>query len=232
MACGSIGPTVFYTSKKLYIDKMRAPRNFISMKPTYCLLILTAFAVNAHAALVMNVREIGGNVEVSTLPGGTINLDGLSLDASGIVTPGIHPGPGINSLVAGSGTAADLYESASVPVFGSGSGFTSPNISSGPLIGISGTGPSGGLTVPAGYTSGSLLAPAANTYIGQTFSSLGITPGSYIITWGSGPTADQITLNIGGVAVIPEPSTYIGVAGFGLIGVFLWRRRRARKAAS
>jgi hypothetical protein len=68
------------------------------------------------------------------------------------------------------------------------------------------------------------------TYDNQTFSSLGVTPGTYVWTWGSGPDADSFTLNIGTVAV-PAPLIGRGIpfliaAGCVLFGVKLLERRK------
>ena len=51
------------------------------------------------------------------------------------------------------------------------------------------------VTVPIGYTSGFLSG--TSTYVGKTFATLGITPGTYTYTWGSGPNASSIILQIG-----------------------------------
>jgi hypothetical protein len=57
------------------------------------------------------------------------------------------------------------------------------------------------------------------TYTGQTFSSLGVTPGRYEWTWGDGAN-QNFTLVIGGT--VPEPSTWammlIGFAGVDFVG--------------
>jgi hypothetical protein len=74
--------------------------------------------------------------------------------------------------------------------------------------------------VPAGYVSGNALSDTS-TYSGQTFSSLGVTPGTYKWTWGSGAN-QNFTLVIGGGSTVPEPSTWammlIGFAGLGFVG--------------
>jgi hypothetical protein len=60
-------------------------------------------------------------------------------------------------------------------------------------------------------------------YYNATFASLGVTPGTYVWTWGTG--ADQsFTLEIG-TAPIPAalPLFATGLGGLGLIG---WRRKR------
>lgn len=78
-----------------------------------------------------------------------------------------------------------------------------------------------GLWVPTGYASGASLANST-TWDSATFASIGVTPGTYVWTWGS--NADQsFTL----VAMVPEPAA-IGMFGFGvlLIGAFVGLRRR------
>jgi hypothetical protein len=58
--------------------------------------------------------------------------------------------------------------------------------------------------------SGAPLSGTA-TWAGATLSSLGLTLGTYNYTWGSGPTADTLTVNIG---TVPEPtSLWLGVIG-------------------
>ena len=81
--------------------------------------------------------------------------------------------------------------------------------------------------MPAGYVSGNPLSDTS-TYDGQTFSSLGATPGRYEWTWGSGAN-QNFTLVIG--TVVPEPSTWammaLGFAGLGLLGYRKTRRDNA-----
>jgi hypothetical protein len=76
------------------------------------------------------------------------------------------------------------------------------------------------IIVPAGYASGTALSGSV-TYVGQTFASLGLTPGTYTYTWGSDPTADSLAVKIGAAAV-PERGTWammmLGFAALGLVG--------------
>jgi hypothetical protein len=64
------------------------------------------------------------------------------------------------------------------------------------------------------------------TFAGDTFASLGVTPGTYVWTWGSGATADSFTLQIGPAQTVPEPASLtllaVGLAGLGMV---LHRRR-------
>jgi hypothetical protein len=89
----------------------------------------------------------------------------------------------------------------------------------GDLFGVFG----GDVAVGFGYQSGAALSGSA-TYDNATFASLGLMPGSYVYTWGSGANADSLTINI---EAVPELSTWammaLGFAGLGFVG-----RRRLR----
>ena len=110
--------------------------------------------------------------------------------------------------------------------FGSG-GFTAASSGSGDRVGIDNDGKV--LFVPLDYVSDSPLSDTS-TYLSQTFGSLGVTPGTYEWTWGSGAN-QNFTLVIG--TVVPEPSTWammlLGFAGLGFVG-YQSRRRTACNA--
>jgi hypothetical protein len=78
-----------------------------------------------------------------------------------------------------------------------------------------------GIWLPEAYVSGSPLSDTA-TYTGETISELGLTPGDYTWTWGSGPASDSFNLDIG---TVPEPTS---VALFGVGGLALLARRQTR----
>ena len=98
---------------------------------------------------------------------------------------------------------------------------------SGDIVGVQGK----QLSVFPGYGSRNPLQDTS-TYLNQTFSSLGVTPGTYTWTWGSGAHADSFTLQIGPAATAaPEPATLTQLAtgALGLLG-YGWRRRRLAAA--
>lgn len=97
--------------------------------------------------------------------------------------------------------------------FGSGTSFASIIGATGPAVGLFPNGTA--LSVPQGYASDSALMVSTATW-GGTFSNIGVTPGTYEWTWGSG--ADQnFTLDIVAPRV-PEPSSLLLIAG-ALVGL-------------
>jgi hypothetical protein len=85
------------------------------------------------------------------------------------------------------------------------------------------------LNVPQGYLSGHLLSSQA-TWDNQTFSSLGVTPGTYVWTWGTG--ADQrFTLEAEAPTAAPEPAS-LTLMGLGLAGLAAYGRRGRKHAAA
>ena len=93
--------------------------------------------------------------------------------------------------------------------------------------------PSGGVVaVPLGYVSGASLGTSTATWSGATIASLGLTPGDYVWTWGSGATADSFTIDIisGGAPAAPEPGTWTMML-LGLAGLAFARARRTQPSA-
>jgi PEP-CTERM motif len=77
------------------------------------------------------------------------------------------------------------------------------------------------LGVLVGYVSGSSLGTSTDTWDHATFASLGVTPGIYEWTWGSGAN-QNFTL-----AVVPEPSTWaMMLLGFGGLAFAGYRSRK------
>lgn len=109
--------------------------------------------------------------------------------------------------------------------FGSGSEDLA-SLGTGDFVGIYGGAPLDQLYVPAGYSSGTLLSNSA-TWVGSSFASLGLTPGTYTWTWGAAPD-QSYTLAIADTAV-PEPLT-LSLFGAGLFGAAVFGRRKLKGA--
>jgi hypothetical protein len=103
-----------------------------------------------------------------------------------------------------------------------------PNTSSGDLVGIAGNVNVGAdhvgvLTVPDGYVSGTALSDSM-TFNNATFASLGLTPGTYVWTWGTGLENQNFTLVIGGAGV-PDGGSTVSLLGCALLGLAAVRRK-------
>ena len=181
------------------------------------LLLLAAAPRNAHAEFTLTLSQVGGNVVVNGT--GTINTTALTTASYSYTSAQITSSHAI--LFAGPtnfvACSVDVGGGLSGPTsFGSGSGVASSG--TGSLVGIDGF--DGAIWVPQGYTSGTLLTDST-TFAG-TFASIGFTPGTYSYTWGTGASADSLTVT----SVVPEPSTWVGL-GVGVAGLGLTLRRRA-----
>jgi hypothetical protein len=187
--------------------------------------VTSLFFVRPAQAYTVTLEQVGSNVVATG--SGAIDLTGLAFFKQ---LPDI---PSFVSAAAGvinTGFPANAfrYSGATGPTsFGSGNVFLA-NTSSGDLVGIAGNvgsspGGIGVVTVPESYVSGTALSDSA-TYSNASFSILGLTPGTYVWTWGTGLPNQNFTLIIGRAGV-PDGGSTVSLLGFALLGLAALRRK-------
>jgi hypothetical protein len=145
----------------------------------------------AQAGYTVTLQQVGPDVVATG--SGAIDLTGLSIVSNHVPTlTDIEPANG--GIFTGTSAFADLYRgNVSGPTrFGSG-GAAYTNIASGDMVGIYAV-VGNIVVVPTGYVSGNALSDTA-TWSGRTFCTLGVTPGTYVWTWGDGAN-QNFTLQI------------------------------------
>ena len=176
------------------------------------LAMVVAWGLSVRSAqadpYVVTLQQVGSNVVATG--SGAIDLTGLTFDFTSATVAGIFPSMGFISVGPTTVPSTDQYSGITGPTsFGIGA-FENASNGSGDLVGIFGSGSA--LIVPQGYVSGSPLSDSA-TYAG-TFGSIGVTPGTYVWTWGTGQD-QKFTLDV----VVPEGST-LGLLFLGMIALF------------
>lgn len=202
--------------------------NRISITAAACLL--SGAAAPAQSAVVVTIKQVGQDVVVSG--SGTIDLDGLIAGVDGGINGHMWPlrggliiGRVISSTTMNNVTA---YRGAIGPaVFGGGS-YSLVDLHLGDTFGVINAFPTtepGIIFVPPGYASGAFLSGSA-TYLNNTLASIGVTPGSYVYSWGDRSGFDTFTINV--LDGVPEPRSWaLMVGGFGLMGAAARRGKRA-----
>ena len=201
---------------------------FLAVVACLCGCALTG---QARAGFIITFSQVGNNVEADG--SGTINLSGLTLRATGASLPiGVQPAE--VSLAGGvllgipPTQSIDLYGVATGPTSLGPGGFSPASSGTGDPVGEalfdnSGVGATG-ILVPHGYTSGTQETDSS-TWDNTTISGLGLTPGTYTFTWGSGATADSLEVIIPAAAPEPASLTLLGLGAAGLLG-YGWRKRK------
>jgi hypothetical protein len=180
----------------------------------------------AQAGYLVTLQQVGPDVVATG--SGAVDLTGLSLDFTCPACESVI-NPSVGGLRTGSTGPIDAFSGAiSGPTsFGSGS-FTFANSGSGDLVGA-GPGPSGLVVeVPQSYVSNNLLSDSA-IYNSATFSSLGVTPGTYAWTWGTGVN-QNFTLQIP-TASVPDSGSTFGLLLLAVATLFGISRIRSLRVA-
>ena len=184
----------------------------------FAIAVTSLFCVRPAQAYTVRLKEVGANVVANG--SGAINLAGLTF--TGLTSSSAGMNPSIADLAVATGLQ-DQYQGFSGPLsFGPG-GIIFANSNSGDGVTLIGGMTSfSGLFVPQGYVSGGALS-SRSTYNNATFDSLGVTPGTYVWSWGA-EANQNFTLIIGGAGV-PDGGSTVSLLGFGLLGLAALRRK-------
>jgi len=186
----------------------------------------------AKAAYTIKIEQVGSDVIATGA--GSVNYTALAPFGDEVDTSLIAASAG--AVIIGPTTPTDdtYYSGVTGPAlaFGTGGEFFA-NSGGGAVVGLGAQAvpPSTGVVaVPQGYASGAPLGTSTATWTGATLVSLGLTPGTYVWSWGSGATADTFTIDIAAGSFrtpppIPEPATWAMML-LGLAGLALVRARR------
>jgi hypothetical protein len=176
---------------------------------------------SARASYIVTLQEVGSSVVATG--SGAFNLTALSQDFNQVGQGGALINPFVGAIFTGTTTQVDIdaYSGFSGPTsFGSNSNPRDADSGSGDRVGIVG---SSVLIVPDNYVSGTALSDSS-TYLNATFASLGVDPGTYVWTWGTGENADSFTLQIG-PAGVPDGGSTVSLLGLASLGLVALRRK-------
>ena len=199
--------------KTLILAAIRCSLMFTAVTASLC-------CVRPAEAYTVTLKQMGSNVVATG--SGAINLTGLTFASGGFVATG-SMGPSIADLTVADGTGLSQYTGFSGPSsFGPGTTIINASSDSGDSVSIIGAAffPGPGIFLPAGYVSGTALSNSS-TYNSATFASLGVTPGTYTWTWGTGLPNQNFTLQIGPVPgpSVPDGGSTVCLLGFGLLSL-------------
>jgi len=202
----------------LFLGIKTLPKKLLPLT-LFGIAVTSLFSVQPAQAYMVTLEQVGANVVATG--SGPINLTGLTFVISTVLNAQINPGVAAIGTGPAFPVAGDLYNGLSGPTsFGSGL-TTVPSSGSGDTVGIGGK--VGRLVVPGGYVSGTALSDTS-TYDNATFKSLGLTPGTYVWTWGTGLPNQNFTLVIGR-GTVPDAGSTVSLLGFALLGLAALRRK-------
>ena len=177
---------------------------------------------SANSAVIINFVETGGDVIMDL--SGSLDVSALGTPGTGSVFDAIAPSSSIVAVGISPAIFGDIYGGVGLtgPAFGTGGpGFADSASGDDFLL----DGSADNILVPFGYVSGAPLS-STMTFLGQTFLSLGMTPGTYVYTY----PADTITINVGPVSIPAPAGLPLALAGLGTVALVRQRRKKTADA--
>jgi len=158
-------------------------------------------------AIYIEILEVGSNVVMS----GTGTANTSSLTSGGTLSVGSVIYPSADNITLLSAGLTEVREWTGItgifPDMGPGSFTQSFNRTGTYSLGIM-ENYLGDVTLylDDAYVSGTEIGPTTATFNSTNFTTLGINPGTYTWSWGSGPTADSFTVQVGPLSPTPTPT--------------------------
>jgi len=180
---------------------------------------------SVQAGYIVTLSQVGPDVVATG--SGPIDLTGLTPLNVGSVFGIAATIPSDGNIITGSGDVAEYTGLTGPMSFGSGGLTIASSSSLGDPVGIDGV--SGTIFLPQLFVGGPGSFFDNATYNGVTFASLGVTPGTYEWTWGTGAN-QNFTLQIG-PAGVPDSGSAFGLLVLGLAALFGASRLRALRLA-
>lgn len=177
-------------------------------------------STTAKADLFFDLIENLSTGQVDVTVSGSLDLDALAANPAAGANPLLILDPAGGLVSVGNAVAFELF-GVNTPFTPFGTGLQN-------LAGLNGTGDRVGLFtgqeigLPVGYVSNTPLSGTAS--FNGSFSSLGLTPGSFLTPLDSGVATDSVFVNVGPFFAIPEPSALALLTA--MAGGLMTRRRR------
>jgi VPDSG-CTERM motif len=188
---------------------------------TFTAVTTSVFCVQPVQAFTMTLQQVGSNVVANG--SGAFNLSGLTGAGNVPTQSGVRASIGFIGIHPVGGLLPSYIGFTGPTSFGSSGDLFLADVSNGNSVAISGL--KGILVVPVGYVSGNPLSNTM-TFNNATLASLGVTPGTYVWTWGTGLPNQNFTLVIGALGVpVPDGGSTVSLLGCALLGLAALRRK-------
>jgi hypothetical protein len=159
-----------------------------------------AGASGATGAFNVTITQVGPDVVWAG--SGSFNLTDLDLDLQIVITSGFAANQAIwiaGATLSPPGITGQQYAGTSLTyptTFALGTQTGGPSATTGSMFGVLPGGFGRTIVVPNGYVSGTTIS-GSTTYASQTISSMGLSGGTYIWSWGAGANSSSLVMTIG-----------------------------------